>query len=211
MNPPRNGGVRFRRRGFLALGGAGAAAAALSACGTELEEPNDERDIEILAAALVGEENAASALKAAQEEAAGAELETVRALANGAEANATRLQDLLAELNATPEGEFEIFDGAGLDAALHAATEQTNAAVAAYTRGAGELTEDFRGDAIELSAADGARLAVLAELLGTEPAPFAFVTGLDVEPHQTIDEDGDEQGEEDGSTTTTTSTGEEES
>ena len=203
MNPPRNGGTAIRRRGFFALGGAGVAAAALSACGTEVEEPNDERDIEILAAALVGEENAASALKAAQEQASGTELETVRALADAADANATRVQDLLANLNATPEGEFERFTNLSLEESLHAASEQTNHAVAAYARGAGQLTEDFRADALELIVSDGARLAVLAELLGTEPAPFAFVTGLDEEPHQTVDEDEDDE------ETTTTTPGEE--
>jgi hypothetical protein len=174
---------------------------ALSACGTEVEEPSDERDIEILAAALVGEENAASALKVAQEQAGGEELATVRALAERAEANATRLQDLLADLDATPEGEFEIFDGGDLEAALHAASEQTDRAVAAYGRGAGQLTEEFRADAFELIVSDGARLAVLAELLGTEPAPFAFVTGLDEKPQQTIEEDGETTTEEETTTT----------
>ena len=204
MNAPRNGGPAIRRRGFLALGGAGVAAVAVSACGTEVEEPNDERDIEILAAALVGEENATSALKVAQEQASGSELETVRALADTADANATRLQDLLANLDATPEGDFKRFTTSDLEQSLHAATEETNRAVAAYARGAGQLTEELRDDALELIVADGARLAVIAELLGTEAAPFAFVTGLDEKPHQTIDDDEDDSGEE----TTTTTTGE---
>jgi hypothetical protein len=208
MNAPRNAAPAIRRRGLFALGGAGAAAVALSACGTELEEPNDERDIEILADALVGEENAASALKFAQDEASGDELEAVRALAAGAEANATHLQELLSDLDATPEGEFEIFRKGDLDAALRAATEHTNRAVAAYARGAGQLTDDFRADALELIVADGARLAVIAELLGDEPAPFAFVTGLDAEPHQTI-EDEDADDEDTTTTTETTSTTEE--
>lgn len=205
MNQPRNGGPAIRRRGFIALGGAGVAAAALSACGTEVEEPSDERDIEILAAALVGEENAASALKVAQERASGDELTTVRALTDAAEANATRVQELLADLDATPEGEFEIFDGGDLKAALRAASEQTNHAVAAYARGAGQLTEEFRADAIALIVSDGARLAVIAELLGTEPAPFAFVTGLGEEPHETIDEDDgeDQEATTEAETTTT--------
>ena len=201
-----NAARKIPRRGFFALGGAGAAGFALSACGTELEEPNDERDIEILAAALVGEENAASALKAAQGQASGSDAAAVRALADGAEANATRLQDLLADLDATPEGEFEIFRGGDLDGALQAAAEQTNHAVAAYARGAGQLTEEFRADALELIAADGARLAVIAELLGTEPAPFAFVTGLDEEPHQTVDDEDDEEGDEETTTTEETTT-----
>ena len=201
MNSPRNG-VPIRRRGFLALGGAGVAAAALSACGTEVEEPNDERDIEILADALVGEENAASALKAAQEEASGDDLAAVRRLAEAADRHATRLQDLLAELNATPEGEFDIFRGGDLDEALRRAGEETNRAVAAYARGAGQLTEDFRADAMELMVADGARLAVLAQMLGTEPAPYAFLTGLDAEPHQTIDDGEDERTADEEPTTT---------
>ena len=205
MNSPRNNGPAIPRRGFFALGGAGAAGLALAACGTEVEEPNDERDIEILAAALTGEENAASALKTAQPS-AGAEEETVRALAQQAEAHATRLQDLLADLNATPEGEFGIPESDGLDGALLAAGEQTNIAIAAYARGAGQLTEEFRADALELIVAAGARLAVLAELLGIEPAPFAFATGLEEEPHQTTD-DGDE---ETTSTETTSTTTEEE-
>jgi hypothetical protein len=127
----------------------------------------------------------------------------VRALAERAEANATRLQDLLADLDATPEGEFEIFRGGDLEAALHAAGEQTDRAVAAYARGVGQLTEELRADAFELIVSDGARLAVLAELLGTEPAPFAFVTGLDEKPNQTIDEDGETTTDEETTTTTT--------
>ncbi|HEX2128808.1 MAG TPA: hypothetical protein VHF58_06285 [Solirubrobacterales bacterium] len=186
MNEARNA-VTVRRRGFFALGGAGVAAAALSACGTEAEEPNDERDIEIFAAALVGEENAANALKAAEREATGADADTVRALAQQAEDHATRLQELLADLDATPEGAFEILRDVSLDEALQAATDQTNHAVAAYARGAGQLTEEFRADAIELAAADGARLAVLAGMLGADPAPFAFVTGREAEPHETVE------------------------
>jgi len=184
MNQARTAGIP--RRGFFALGGAGVAAAALSACGTEIEEPNDERDIEILAAALVGEENAASALKVAQTEAGRREKEAVRALAAQADEHATRLQNLLADLNATPEGEFDDFRNLGFDEALTAAAEQTNAAIAAYARGAGQLTEDFRADVLELIVDTGARQAALAELLGNEPLPFAFVTGQAEKPHQSI-------------------------
>jgi rubrerythrin len=204
MIEARNGGPAIRRRGFLAMGGAGLAATALAACGAEEEEPTSDRDVEILSAALVGEENAASALKVAEREAEGDEAKLITALVGQADDHVARLESALSDLDATPEGEFELFSGGDLNAALAAAIEQTNRAISAYRRGAAELTEDRRAEAIELMAADGARFAAIAQLVGEQPAPYAFVTGGAEPPHQTIEDDEDTDDSEDSSEETTT-------
>jgi hypothetical protein len=166
------------RRGFLALGAGGGAAAVLAACGEDVPEPSADRDAELLSAALVAEENANAALGEAVPLAEGADQATLRELSEQASANAERIQDALADLETTPEGEFSVPSGGNLDAVLQAAVEQTDAAVEAYRLGAGQLTtEDLRATAIALAVADGARLALLRGILGEDEAPNAFVTG----------------------------------
>jgi hypothetical protein len=170
--------VMTTRRGFLALGAGGGAAAVLAACGEDVPEPSADRDAELLSDALVGEENTNAALGEAVRLAEGADQATLRELSKQASANATRIQDALADLDTTPKGEFSVPSGGNLDAVLQAAVEQTNAAVEAYRLGAGQLTtEDLRATAIALAVADGARLSLLRGILGEDEAPNAFVTG----------------------------------
>ena len=149
MSDSRVGAIPIPRRDFFALGGAGIAVGALAGCGSNTEEPSESRDIELLTTALVGEENAATALQTAEGELKGEKLELVKALNSAASERAAELQDLVAQLRDTsPEGDFGV-DGSGRDAALEAAVEGTNAAIAAYRLGAGHFsTEELRNDAI---------------------------------------------------------------
>jgi hypothetical protein len=199
-DPARQRGFPIGRRAFLALGPAAVAAGGLAACGSEVEEPSGERDVELLSDALVGEENAASALGLAERDASAGEAGELKALREQASANAAKLQRELERLDATAEGEFEIArDGALLETAV----EETNRAVEAYRLGAGQLsTEPLRRLAIEFATADGARLALLRELLDQEPAPTAFVTGGPGRPFQSTSADDEDESSEESDTTT---------
>jgi hypothetical protein len=202
MNPPRqpDGGPALRRRGFLVLGAAGGAAGLLAACGKEVPEPSSNRDVSLLSDALVGETNATSALGDAVKVAKGSELETIKALRDQASANSNRIQAQLSKLNAQPSGEFQQGTASSLDAALNTAIEQTDAAVEAYRTGAGLFTtEELKSEAVRLAIADGARLALLNQLLGKDEAPYAFVTGATQPPAQSVEP-------ETTTTSTTTST-----
>lgn len=176
-----------RRRAFLALSGAGLAAGAggaLSACGSDEEEPSAERDVELLNAALAAESNLASAY----ENARGQELESdaddaVAAFAQRAGGQVRRLRTAISDAGGTqteaatspPEGE----------SALEAVAAAASAAVTAYRSAVGRLsTPELRRTVLELMAADAAQLAVVRGLLGEEQVPHAFVTGLDEPPLQ---------------------------
>ena len=177
----------IQRREFIALGGAGVATAALAGCGSGVEEPSAGRDVELLGAALVGEENAAMALESAASSLSGGEAATVKALGESASKLAAELQDAIAALGDTPaEGEFGVDAGDGGDAALEAAVDSTNAAVQQYRLGAGQLSdEDLRASAFEWMSIDAVRLSTLYGLLGRQESPEAFVTGLDEQPYTT--------------------------
>ena len=200
MNPPRqpDGRPALRRRGFLALGAASGAAGLLAACGKEVAEPSSDGDVSLLNEALVGETNATTALADATKLAKGTDAETIKALRDQATANADRVQSQLSKLNAESTGDFNPPQTSTLDAAINAAIEQTGAAVEAYRSGAGLFTtEDLKSEAMQLAIADGARLAMLNQLLGKDEAPFAFVTGGTEPPYEST---------EDETTTSTTST-----
>jgi hypothetical protein len=206
MNLPRqsDGGLALRRRGFLALGAAGGAAGLLAACGKEVPEPSSDRDVSLLSDALVAETNATSALGDAVNLAKGADVETIKALRDQASANADRVQSQLSKLNAQPGGEFQQQQASSLDDALNAAIEQTDAAVEAYRTGAGLFTtEELSSEAIQLAIADGARLAMLNQLLGKDEAPFAFVTGGTQQPTQSVEPESTTTSTTTTSTTTT--------
>jgi hypothetical protein len=189
MNLPRQPeSFALRRRGFLALGAAGGAAGLLAACGKEVAEPSSDRDVSLLSDALVGETNATSALGNAIKFAKGDEVETIKALRDQASANADRVQSQLSKLNAQPTGEFQQPQASSLDDALNAAIDQTDAAVEAYRTGAGLFTtEELSSEAIQLVIADGARLALINQLLGKDEAPYAFVTGDTQAPSQSVE------------------------
>jgi hypothetical protein len=202
-DPARQRGLEIGRRSFLVLGPAAVAAGALAACGSGVEEPSTERDVELLSDALVGEENAASALGLVEAAADDAKAAEVEALREQASTNAAKLQRELERLDATAEGDFEI---ARDDPPLQTALDETNRAVAAYRAGAGQLsTEPLRQMAIGFATADGARLALLGELLGIDPAPEAFVTGGPGRPFESTSPDEDDETSEDEDEETTTS------
>jgi hypothetical protein len=213
MNLPRqpDGRLALPRRGFLALGAAGGAAGLLAACGKEVAEPSSSRDVDLLNDALVGETNATSALGDAIKLAKGAEVATIKTLRDQASENADRVQEQLSKLNAESTGDFNPPQTSTLDDALNAAIEQTDAAVAAYRTGAGLFTTaELAAVAMELVIADGARLALLNQLLGKDEAPFAFVTGDTQPPAQSIEpEDTTTTSTTSSSTSTTTSNSEE--
>ena len=189
MDRPRKRGPGLRRRTFLALGPAGVAAGALAGCGTEVYEPSEERDVQLLSEALVGEENAGGALSVASF-AAGAEASLLKELRDQASANAATLQKELDALGATAEGEFSVEGSKGREEVLKSAIEATDTAVAAYRLGAGELsTPALRRIAIELITADGARLALLNGMLGEDETPSAFVTGGKARPIESAEEE----------------------
>lgn len=209
MNSARQpaGGSAIRRRGFLVLG-AGGAAGLLAACGKEVAEPSSSRDVDLLNDALAGETNATSALEDAIKLAHGADLETIKALRDQASANADRVQGQLSKLNAASTGASNPPQASTLEDALNAAIDQTGSAVEAYRTGAGLFTtEELKSVAMQLVVADGARLAMLNELLGQDEAPYAFVTGGTEPPYQSVEPD---TATSTTSTTssTTTSTGE---
>jgi hypothetical protein len=209
MKSPRQpgDGPALRRRGFVALGAAGGAAAVLAACGKEVPEPSSDRDVSLLSDALVGETNATSALGDAVKLAKGGQIETIKALRDQASANSDRVQAQLSKLNAQPSGEFQHETADSLNVALNTAIEQTNGAVEAYRTGAGLLTtDDLKSEAIQLAIADGARLAMLRQLLNPpqNEAPYAFVTGGTQPPVQSVEH---ETTSSTTSSTTSTDTG----
>jgi hypothetical protein len=209
MNSPRqpDGRPALRRRGFLALSAAGGAAGLLAACGKDVAEPSDDRDVSLLNDALVGETNATTALGDAVKLAKGTEVATIKALRDQATANADRVQSQLSKLNAESTGDFNPAQTSTLDDALNAAIEQTGAAVEAYRTGAGLFTtEELKSEAMQLAVADGARLAMLNQLLGKDEAPFAFVTGGTEHPYENTEDETTTTSTT--SPTTSTSTGE---
>ena len=204
MNAGRIADLSIHRRGFLALGGGAVATGVLAGCGTEPEEPSEGRDAEILSEAVVGEENAAAALRQAASGAEGDDRETIDAMATAASDQAAALQQAAEGLGEAPAGDFDA-ESAGGDP-LATAVAATNQAVRAYRRGAGQFsTEDLRRSALEWMVSDGARLALLNGLLDQDLAPYAFVTGLE-EPPLEFPEDADDDEEEEATTTSTTST-----
>src|SRR5215207_2307681 len=98
--------LTISRRGLLALGGAGAAGAALAACGTEEDPRAEGRDPELLAAILEAELGVEASAKAAggrpQEAQAVAEL--VQAVAKASGARVREVRGLAADAGAPEPG-----------------------------------------------------------------------------------------------------------
>jgi hypothetical protein len=179
------------RRGFLALGGTGAAGVALGACGSGADPRGEGDDPELLAAALGAEE----ALQAAYD--------NLALFAKGAAAKREfyAAQDArISELGRFGASIGES-DTTGSDA--YAALDAT---IAAY-RNLARLgsTEELRTTATQFLAQVAVELATVRELQGDEVVPFAFVTGLDEPPLETTDDAP--SGETTTTTDSTTSTG----
>lgn len=185
------------RRGFLVLGGTGAAGAVLAACGSTEDRRAEGDDAALLAAALTAE----TALEAAYAErrfsASGAPSAAVRSALDAFRAASARRVEELAGLVEDAGGE-----PAGTEAGAADAIEGANAAIAAYREAAGPLpSEESRSTMIAFLTAVAAELAVMSDFAGDDPAPSAFVTGGSEEPFEpTADSE---------TTTSTTSTAEE--
>ncbi len=207
MNGSSAAASAIHRRDFLALGGVAVAGVAIAGCGEGVEAPSASRDVELLSGALVGEENATTALQRAEAEVGAGETALVKALREQASGQAAELQDAVAELGDAPAaGDFGV-EGSGRDGALRAALEATNAAVAAYRLGAGQFSEEkLKRSALEWISAGAVRLAAIRELLGEQPAPEPFVTGLDEKPLSNPDREGDAEAESTTTETTETTT-----
>jgi hypothetical protein len=185
------------RRGFLVIGGTGAAGAMLAGCGGSTADPREEgRDPELLAAALAAE-TALGETYAIGGEGGPAPRER-RAIESFVAASRRRAEELAG-----------LLEDAGGEAteppspAPGSELEQANATIAAYRAAAGPLsTEELRRTMISFLAAVAAELSTLSEFAGEDPAPRAFVTGGAAEPYVADDEDSTE----DATETTTTET-----
>lgn len=162
------------RRGFLVLGGTGAAGVALSACGSQADPRAEGDDPNLLATAIEAE--------TAYGEAATGSADQQGVSAEIAKASRARLDELRS-----------LTEGSGAAAAASSqgsnVSDQAMAAIAAYRAGARLLsTTDLRATAAQLLAQVAAELAALRELDGESPAvPYAFVTGLPEPPLATTD------------------------
>lgn len=161
------------RRGVLVLAGAGAAGAALTACGTTAEDRRESGDDPgLLEAAAAAEAALGAAYAAAADELDGADADALRQFERASEARASAVRALDPEVAETEEAE------APAEAGLTGAVAAAEGAVAAYREVAGSLsTDDGRSLGMKSIVAVAAELAALRELDGADPAPTAFVTG----------------------------------
>ncbi len=183
------------RRGFLALGGSGAAGGVLAACGSAAEPREEGRDPELLDAAYTAETALGATYAAAAGSASGADAETIDRYRDASTARAGELRSLAGDAGGDPTDG----DSAGTDAG--AAIDAANAAIVAYREAAGVLssTELRQTATVDLSEVAG-ELAGLSLIAGEDPVPSAFVTGQASEPLQST------EGETTTSTTSTTTT-----
>jgi hypothetical protein len=187
--------MSITRRRLFAASGAGLAGAgaitALSACGSEEEEPSAERDVELLNAALAAEATVAGMYEDLPATAGPDErndvsdlvvdAEVFDAFAEQAAAQVERLTRAIEDAGGTPS------EGNGsppeAESAVEALTLALNPAIAAYHEAAGDLsTSELNRLVLELMVADAAQLAALRGILGEQQAPEPFVTGLDEPP-----------------------------
>jgi hypothetical protein len=188
------------RRGFLVIGGTGAAGAVLAGCGGSVTDPRAEgRDPELLAAALAAETALGEAYAAGGEGGpAPRQRRAIESFVAASRRRAEELSGLLTEAGGEPTEAASPAPGTEL--------EQANATIAAYRAAAGPLsTEELRGTAIAFLAAVAAELSVMSGFAGDDEAPRAFVTGGEAQPHVAADEDS---ADEEAEATTTTTGGE---
>ena len=177
------------RRGFIALGGSGAAGLILASCGEEDDPRAEGSDDELLSAALGAE----TALQGAYNEDGLAGITPARAVISLQEERISELGELGAETPEAPEAGGDVVDA-------------SNAAIAAYRELAGV------GSSTEVRAAGTRGLAeiaaVLAAVSAEDPAPTAFVTGGAEDPYEPeVEEPAETATAEDTETTSTTEAG----
>lgn len=193
--------LTISRRGFLVLGGSGAAGAALAACGAEEDPRADGRDGELLAVALAAEQGLTAAYQAALADLATAEQGVVNVCRNASASRGVELERLAEDADAGPGTETAV-QTTGVEGAVAAG----NLAIAAYRTAAGLLpTPELRRIVTAYLAAVAAEQASLRALGGDEPlAPEPFVTGSAERPLVASDGDSADAGEPATSTTSTT-------
>ena len=190
------------RRGLFVVGGTGVAGAALTACGTQIEQRDAGHDQELLDA----EASAEAALGAAYAnlgpapQAGGPETaDVLDELGKASRARQSELNRLGANATGGPD------TGSGSE---HAALDAANTAIAAYRTGAGQLSsEERRSVAAAFLAQVAAEVASLSGLAGADQAPEPFVTGLGTKPFESIESSQTSTtstAAESGSTTSTT-------
>jgi len=177
------------RRGFIVLGGTGAAGIALASCGEEVDPRAEGRDDELLTAALSAE----MGLQSAYAGGGLAGITPTNPITDTQDERVARLEDLGATAASS--------DAAAAGDVIAA----SDAAIAAYRELAGI------GSTIEIRSAATQGLAEIAAVLaaarleaGDDPAPDAFVTGGVDPPYEPEVADVDAE-----KTTSTTSTTEE--
>ena len=156
----------FTRRGFLVLGGGGAAAVALGACGAEEDPRGEGEDPELIATAIVAENAYGLAARAfADQQGVSAEI--------GRQSKARRQ-----ELESLEQDE-----GGGAQTDSENVNEAALAAIAGYRQLARlSSTEDLRTTATQFMSQVAGELAALRELQGDDEVPYSFVTGLEEPP-----------------------------
>jgi hypothetical protein len=174
------------RRRLLAASGAGfagtGAATVLAACGTEIEDPSPERDVELLNAALQAQSAAVRVLRFAE---AGSGTPT-EGFAEEAQRQTQELTEAIEAAGGTASGSTG--DAPEGESPTEAAAFALDDAIAAYHAAAGALsTAELNGMVLEFIAADAAQVAALRGVLGEDQAPQPFVTGQD-EPPLTAEE-----------------------
>jgi hypothetical protein len=188
------------RRGFLVIGGAGAAGAVLAGCGGSQADPRAEgRDPELLAAALAAETALGEAYAVGGEGGpAPRQRRAIESFIAASRRRADELTGLLEDAGGQPTEAPTPEPGTEL--------AQADAAIAAYRAAAGPLsTEELRRTMIRFLAAVAAELSTMSEFAGEDPAPRAFVTGEEAEPYVAGDDGATNEQTE---TTTTTTEGE---
>ena len=193
------------RRGFLVLGGTGAAGAVLTACGEPFEPRADDESAELLQAQLTAELGLADAYDLAAGTQQGQERSALETFARAASERAEALRQLAPDATAEPPG-GAVDGGPDGPEALSATIVLANAAIAAHRLGAGgSPTTETRGVAASQLVACAAELAVVSGFAGEPEVPRAFVTGAEAEPYEAADGTDDETT---STTTDETSTGE---
>lgn len=186
--------LEVSRRGFLVLGGSGAAGVALAACGQAPDQRDDASPDDLKAAEASAETALAGAYSAAASALPkGQERTTLQQFATAAGKRADELGGGTAQAGNTPP----VDGGPDSPEALDGAVRAANAAIVAHREAAGLLdTPEGRALATSSLVACAAELAAVDHFAGKEQAPSPFVTGATATPYEAAND----------STTSTTST-----
>ncbi len=165
------------RRGFIALGGTGAAGVLLAACGTDTDPRATGNDDDLTAAQAEAEQNLAAAYGVAASTASGEQRAALEGFADAAAQRSNEFGGGSAQAG-EPDG------GPDSAEALTAAINLANAAIAAHRSAVTGLdSTEKRGLAASSLVACAAELAVVSNFAGEPEVPRAFVTGGSEEPY----------------------------